>query len=122
MSGIGNNPVQVVLQGDDFDELARVRDRILDRARVENPRLVGIDSDYKERQPQMRVMVDRNKAADLGISLGNIGRTLETMLGSREVTTYTDRGEEYSVILQASDAERASPTGSRQHLRALGAQ
>ena len=110
VSGIGNNPVQVVLQGDDFDELARVRDRILDRARVENPQLVGIDSDYKERQPQMRVMVDRNKAADLGISLGNIGRTLETMLGSREVTTYIDRGEEYSVILQASDAERASPT------------
>jgi multidrug efflux pump len=109
VSGIGNNPVQIVLQGDDFTELAHVRDRILDRARSENPRLIGIDSDYKERQPQMRVVVDRNKAADLGISLGNIGRTLETTLGSREVTTYTDRGEEYNVILQASDAERASP-------------
>jgi len=110
VSGIGNNPVQIVLQGDDFAELAHVRDRILDRARVENPDLIGIDSDYKERQPQMRVIIDRNKAADLGISLGNIGRTLETMLGSREVTTYTDRGEEYNVILQAGNAERASPT------------
>ena len=109
VSGIGSNPVQVVLQGGDFTELARVRDRILDRARAENPRLVGIDSDYKERQPQMRVIVDRDKAADLGISLGNIGRTLETTLGSRKVTTYSDRGEEYNVILQASDTERASP-------------
>jgi multidrug efflux pump len=109
VSGIGNNPVQIVLQGDDFAELARVRDRVLDRARTENPDLVGIDSDYKERQPQMHIVIDRNKAADLGISLGNIGRTLETMLGSREVTTYTDRGEEYKVILQASDEERASP-------------
>jgi multidrug efflux pump len=109
VSGFGNNPVQVVLEGDDFNELARVRDRVLDRARAENPALVGIDSDYKERQPQMRVSIDRNKAADLGISLGNIGRTLETMLGSRNVTTYTDRGEEYNVILQASEEERASP-------------
>ncbi|MGH8264911.1 MAG: efflux RND transporter permease subunit [Steroidobacteraceae bacterium] len=109
VSGIGNNPVQIVLQGDDFTELAHVRDRILDRAAAENPNLIGIDSDYKERQPQMRVIIDRNKAADLGISLGNIGRTLETMLGSRVVTTFTDRGEEYNVILQANEAERASP-------------
>jgi multidrug efflux pump len=109
VSGFGNSPVQVVLQGDDFSELARVRDRVLERARSENPRLVGVDSDYKERQPQMRVIVDRNKAADLGISLGNIGRTLETVLGSRQVTTFTDRGEEYNVILQASEEERASP-------------
>jgi len=109
VGGFGNNPVQLVLEGDDFSELARVRDRVLDRARAENPGLAGIDSDYKERQPQMRVVIDRNKAADLGISLGNIGRTLETMLGSRKVTTYTDRGEEYNVVLQASDAERATP-------------
>jgi len=66
--------------------------------------------DYDERKPQMRVAVDRNRAADLGVSLANVGRTLETMLGSRIVTTYIDRGLEYNVVLQGSAGDRASPT------------
>ena len=44
----------------------------------------------------------------LGVSLATIGRTLETMLGSRVVTTYIDRGREYNVILQGEDAELVS--------------
>jgi len=58
----------------------------------------------------MRVVVDRNRAADLGVSLENIGRTLETFLGSRIVTTYIDRGREYRVILQGEASGRATPT------------
>jgi multidrug efflux pump len=57
----------------------------------------------------MKVSVDRNRAAALGISLATVGRTLETMLGSRTVTTYVDRGREYNVILQGENADRASP-------------
>jgi multidrug efflux pump len=73
------------------------------------PELVDIDSNYQERKPQMKVSVDRNRAADLGVSLATVGRTLETMLGSRIVTTYVDRGREYNVILQGADADRSSP-------------
>jgi multidrug efflux pump len=58
----------------------------------------------------MRVVVDRNRAAELGVSLENIGRTLETMLGSRAVTTFIDRGREYRVILQGLAEGRATPT------------
>ena len=65
------------------------------------PGLVGADSDYKETRPQMRVNIDRQRAADLGISVTDIGRALETMMGSRQVTTYVDSGEEYDVMLQA---------------------
>ena len=54
--------------------------------------------------------VDRNRAADLGVSLETVGRTLETMLGSRIVTTYVDRGREYNVILQGRADERATTT------------
>jgi multidrug efflux pump len=57
----------------------------------------------------MNVAVDRNRAAALGVSLQNVGQTLETMLGSRVVTTYIDRGREYNVILMGKEADRASP-------------
>jgi multidrug efflux pump len=57
----------------------------------------------------MRVMIDRGRAADLGVSVSEIGRTLETMMGSRRVTTFVDNGEEYDVILQADRALRATP-------------
>jgi multidrug efflux pump len=73
------------------------------------PELTDIDSNYQERKPQMKVSVDRNRAAALGISLATVGRTLESMLGSRTVTTYVDRGREYDVILQGEDADRSSP-------------
>ena len=57
----------------------------------------------------MRVVIDRARAADLGVSVTEIGRTLETMMGSRRVTTFVDNGEEYDVILQADRALRAEP-------------
>jgi multidrug efflux pump len=79
-------------------------------ARAEqNPGLVDLDTDYKERKPQMEVSVDRNRAADLGVSLDTIGRTLETMLASRIVTTFIKEGREYYVILQGRSQDRASP-------------
>ena len=104
----GGQPLQVVLGGPDYQELAEWRDRML--ARMEqNPKLFAADSDYKETRPQLRVEIDRSRAADLGVSVQEVGRTLETMMGSRRVTTYVDDGEEYDVILQAQQGDRGSP-------------
>ena len=102
-------PVQVVLGGGDYQELARWRDIIMAKA-SENPGLNNLDSDYYARKPQLKVSVDRNRAADLGVSLTSVGRTLETMMGSRIVTTFLDRGEEYNVMLQAREEDRATPS------------
>jgi multidrug efflux pump len=104
-----STPVRVVLGGSNYEELARWRDLVLNRA-AENPKLVNLDSDYYERKPQLQVAVDRNRAADLGVSLEAVGRTLETMMGSRIVTTYLERGQEYRVILQARENDRAAPS------------
>jgi len=68
-----------------------------------------VDNDYAERKPQMNIAVDKNRAATLGVSLQNVGRTLETMLGSRVVTTYIDRGREYNVVVMGLEEDRASP-------------
>jgi len=57
----------------------------------------------------MNIAVDRDRAAVLGVSLQNVGRTLETMLGSRVVTTYIDRGREYNVVLMGKESDRSSP-------------
>ncbi|MEO6102640.1 MAG: efflux RND transporter permease subunit, partial [Pseudoxanthomonas sp.] len=99
---------QIVLGGPEYAEIAQWRDKILARM-AENPGLVGPDSDYKETRPQMRVNIDRTRAADLGVSVSEIGRALETMMGSRRVTTFVDSGEEYDVLVQADREGRDSP-------------
>ncbi|KRG40184.1 multidrug transporter AcrB [Stenotrophomonas panacihumi] len=101
-------PFQMVLGGPDYAELAQWRDRMMQRME-ENPGLVGVDSDYKETRPQMRVNIDRLRAADLGVSVTEIGGALETLMGSRRVTTFVDNGEEYDVMLQSGREGRMSP-------------
>lgn len=101
------SPVQLVLGGPDYEQLKEWRDKML-TAMQDIPELQNADSDFQERKPQMKINVDRNRAAMLGVSLSNVGRTLETMLGSRTVTTYVDRGREYNVVLLGADADRSS--------------
>jgi multidrug efflux pump len=102
-------PVSFVLSGPTYDELAQWRDLVVERIN-QNPGIVAPMSDYDETKPQIRVMVDRNRAADLGVSLAAVGRTLETALGSRVVTTFTRGGQEYNVVVQGREEDRASPT------------
>ncbi|MFN7174252.1 MAG: efflux RND transporter permease subunit, partial [Thermaurantiacus tibetensis] len=101
-------PIQFVIAGSSFEELARARDAIFEAAAA-NPAIVDLDSDYRETKPQLIVDIDTTRAGDLGVSVADIGTTLETMMGSRRVTTFIDRGEEYNVILQAEDRDRATP-------------
>jgi multidrug efflux pump len=105
----GGSPVQVVLGGTDYAELAKWRDVLMERMQ-ENPGLANIQSNYEERKPQVKVSVDRNRAADVGVSLQTVGRTLESVLGSRIVTTFIDRDREYNVILQGRAEDRATPS------------
>jgi multidrug efflux pump len=101
-------PLAIALGGGDYAEIVEWRDRIMQRVEAENPRILNLESDYLERQPRVNVQIDRNKAADLGVSLQTVGRTLETMMGSRIVTTFERSGEEYDVMLQARETQRAS--------------
>jgi multidrug efflux pump len=108
--GGGNSrPVEAVIGGPDYELLGQWSAELLVLAEA-NPGLRNVETNYRERKPQIRVSVDRNRAADLGISLESVGRTLETVLGSRTVTTYVDRGREYDVILQGRDDIRETST------------
>jgi len=101
------SPVQFVVGGNTYADLARFK-AILQEAVRDLP-LLEPDFDYRETQPQLKLRIDRDRAADLGISAATIGRTLETMLGGRRVTTFLDRGEEYDVLLRAEDTDRQVP-------------
>jgi multidrug efflux pump len=103
------SPVEAVIGGPDYEQLAVWSERLVALAEA-NRGLVGVDNSYKPRKPQIRVALDRDRAADLGVSLQTVGRTLETVLGSRIVTTYLDRGREYNVVLQGREDDRATPT------------
>ncbi len=103
-------PVQFVIGGGTYAELAAWRDTLLEKIEENNPGLLGLDWDYKETKPQLEVNINYDRAAELGVTIGNIGRTLETMLGSRRVTTYLEEGEEYDVILEGERDAQRTPT------------
>ena len=106
--GGSSSPVEFVLQGNTYEELAKWRDIIIEKAQ-ENPNLYSIDSDYKETYPQLLVRIDHTRAFDLGVSVGDIGRTLETMLGQRRVTNFVERGEEYYVVVRGEKTDFSNP-------------
>jgi multidrug efflux pump len=105
-----SKPVQFVLGGGTYAELAEWRDILLEKLNENNPGLTDIDSDYKETKPQLKISINKDRAGDLGVSSAIIGATLESMLGSRRVTTYIDDGEEYDVILEGERDTQRTPT------------
>jgi multidrug efflux pump len=104
------SPVQFVIGGGTYEQLAAWRDILIAQIADTNPGLTGVDWDYKETQPQLAVMIDYDRAAELGVTVTDIGRTLETLLGSRRVTTYIDDGQEYDVILEGERDSQRTPT------------
>ena len=102
-------PVQFVIGGGTYQELTEWRDILMEKIEAGNPGLLGLDWDYKETKPQIEVSIDYDRAAELGVTVSAIGRTLETMFGSRRVTTYLEEGEEYDVIVEGERDLQRTP-------------
>src|SRR6185503_13002550 len=103
--GGGGSSLQMIATGPDYPEIARAMQPILAAAN-NNPGLARPRLDYEPTSPRLAVNIDREKAASLGISAQTIGRALETMFGSRRVTTYIKNGQEYDVLLQTDRQNR----------------
>ncbi len=106
--GFRNPPLQFVLQGSSYAELQTMVNAMLAKA-AQFPGLTNLDSDLKLNKPQLSVELDRDKAADLGVGVDKVGRTLETLLGGRQVTRFKREGEQYDVIVKLRDEERREP-------------
>jgi multidrug efflux pump len=104
-----NQQVNFVIQGSvTYDELDRISREVVAEAR-KNPRLIGIDSDLKLNKPELKIEMDRDKLADIGIDVSTAGRTLETLLGGRQVTRFNYAGKQYNVIVKIPDELRQRP-------------
>ena len=108
-NGFGQ-PVSFIIQTTGTWEDLNVLAKKLVTKMGENPRLTTPDSDLKLDKPELRVEVDREKIAAVGSSVTTVGRTLETMLGGRNVTRFKKGSEQYDVIVQVADDARRTPT------------
>ena len=107
--GAGDKPVQFVIKGNTYEELIKWKE-ILKSEIVKNKNLVNVDDDLDLTRPQLKIKINADKAADLGVSVESISKAIETMFGSKEVTKYTKEGREYSVMLQADVKNRQEPS------------
>jgi multidrug efflux pump len=98
----------VIVSSDSYEAMAEAADRVLAELR-KNPGIVQPDLDLRLNSPQVFINVDRARAADLGVSVDAVARTIETMLGGRAVTRYKREAEQYDVIVQTGEAGRATP-------------
>jgi multidrug efflux pump len=105
-----SRPVELVIQTTTgtYEDLQEYVERMLERIR-DYPGLSDVESDLQLNMPELRVVMDRDKVADLGLDVTVVGRTLETLLGGRQVTRFERSGEQYDVIVQLAAQDRASP-------------
>ncbi len=102
----------VIATSASYEELEQVTSQFLGEL-AKNPGLTNVDTDLKLNKPELSVVVKRDQAADMGVSVENIGRTLETLLGGRQVTRFKRDGEQYDVIVQVADVDRSNPDDIR---------
>jgi hydrophobe/amphiphile efflux-1 (HAE1) family protein len=102
------SPVQFVVLGNTYEQLIEWK-KIIKREARKNPGLSSIQDDLDLNKPQLNVQINQKKAADLGVSTEDIGRTIETIFGSKTVTKFTLDGKEYSIILQGDIKDRQEP-------------
>ncbi len=106
----GGKPIQFVIKGPAYETLVEWRNLFVDALNKDNPGINQIDWDYKETQQQFRVNVDYSRASDLGVTVQEIGSTLQTMLGSKRVGTFIQTGEERYVIFEGERTDQSTPS------------
>lgn len=116
--GFNSRPLQYVIQtNDSYENLYAVVQQVMQEM-ASHPAIDGADVDLRMNTPELRIHVDRERAADLGVNAATVARTLETMLGSRVVTRYKKGSEQYDVLVQVASGDRMTPQSIDQiHLR-----
>ncbi len=105
-----NKPVQMVIYGNTYEELELIQKKVIETLRS-NKNLSRIESDYNRNKPEVKLIVNKNKAKDLGVSTKTIGETLETLYGGKKITTFNKLGKEYPIIVQQYISDRRNKDG-----------
>ena len=94
-----NKPVQMVLLGKSYEQLEEWQKLVMSELR-KNKNLAAVDSDYSKNKPQIKLVINRKKTQDLGISIQSIGKTVETLFAGKTITKFNQLGKEYPIIVQ----------------------
>ena len=107
--GFRDRPVNfVIVTSDSYENLSRVAQTFLAEM-AKNPGLVSPDVDLRLNKPEIFLEVDRDRAADAGVSVDQVARMVETMLGGRAVTRYKRDADQYDVLVQVAPSGRTTP-------------
>ena len=107
--GFTQRPISyVIITSESYQNLAQTVRAFQDEL-AKNPGFVQVDSDLRLNKPEIRMEVDRERAADMGVGVDAIARAIETMLGGRIVTRYKRENEQYDVIVQTNPSGRNTP-------------
>ena len=105
-----NKPVQMVIYGNTYPELEEIQKKVIRKLRS-NKNLSRIESDYNRNKPEVKLIINKNRAKDLGVSTKTIGETLETLYGGKKITTFNKLGKEYPIIVQQYLSDRRNKDG-----------
>ena len=107
--GFRERPINyVIVTSDSYANLSQVVRAFQDEL-AKNPGFIQVDTDLRLNKPEIKMEVDRERAADMGVSVEAVARAVETMLGGRQVTRYKREGEQYDVIVQTNTTDRDTP-------------
>mgnify|MGYP003325607999 FL=1 len=105
-----NKPVQMVIYGNTYEELEQIQNNVIKKIRL-NKNLSRVESDYNRNKPEVKLIINKNKTKDLGVSAQSIGKTLETLYGGKKITTFNRQGREYPIIVQQYLSDRRNKDG-----------
>jgi multidrug efflux pump len=105
----GGQPVQFVIQNNDFEKIKAVLPKFLEAAK-ERPELIAVDADLKFNKPEVQIEVDRLKASELGVNVADVSETLQLALTSRRLGSIVKNGKQYDIIAQVERIDRDDPS------------
>lgn len=106
--GFRNQPLQYNLRGTDLAALEKVSQRIVEQL-SKTPGVVDVNTTYDATKPELAIRIDRGRAADLGVTVSDIGTALRAMVGGQEATVYEESGETYDVRVRLVGNQRSRP-------------
>ena len=106
--GGGSNRLQVLIQGPDINQLQAYTKDLMERVRT-IPGLADVDTNYEATQPELRVNIDRARAADLGVNIDSLASSMRVLVGGEEVSKFRDGDDQYAVRLRLDEQFRNNP-------------
>src|SRR5206468_5504414 len=97
--------LNILIQGPDIEELQKYTVELMDRVR-QIPGVVDVDTNFEPTQPELRINVDRARAADLGVNIDSLANNLRTLVGGEEVSEFKDGDDQFKVLLRLDEAYR----------------